>query len=90
MTVAEVKKVLDDLPDEYDIPVMSWLFGENDGPYLVSEDFHRFMQRLNKEELDIKDILWEMEVLGDTQDNIGSNFCNNLWKVIEALQDSVK
>lgn len=90
MTVAEVKKVLDDLPDEYDIPVMSWLFREDDGPYLVSEDFHRFMQRLNKEELDIKDILWEMEVLGDTQDNIGSNFCHNLWKVIEALQDSVK
>ena len=86
MTVVEAKKILDDLPDEYDIPVLSWLFEEKH-PYLVSNDFHQFMKRLDDKDLDIKDILWEMSVLGDSQESLGNkHFVNNLWKLIEFTQ----
>ena len=45
MTVAEMKKVLDELPDEYEIPVLTWLFKENH-PYLVSRDFLHFIEKM--------------------------------------------
>ena len=90
MTVAEMKKVLDELPDEYEIPVLTWLFKENH-PYLVSEDFHRFMERMDEKDLDIKDICWELSLLGDSQEDLGKgHLVNNIWEIVNYLQKPVK
>lgn len=86
MTVAEMKKVLDELPDDYEIPVLTWLFKENH-PYLVSEDFHRFMERMDEKDLDIKDICWELSLLGDSQEDLGKgHLVNNIWEIVNYLQ----
>ena len=86
MTVAEAKKVLADLPDEYEIPVLTWLFKENH-PYLVSEDFHRFMERMDDRDLDIADICDELALLGDSQEYLGKgHLVNNVWKIVNYLQ----
>lgn len=88
MTVADAKKVLDELPDEYDIPALTWLFEEKH-PYMVSEDFHEFMNRMDRKKLNIMDIYDELATLGDSQDELGENFLTNLWKCIETIQTTM-
>ena len=85
MKVAAAKKILDDLPDDYDIPVLTWLFEEKH-PYLVSEDFHRFIEKMGERDLNMADIYHELAILGDSQDDLGTHFINNLWVLIETLQ----
>ena len=86
MTVAEAKKVLSDLPDEYEIPVLTWLFEENH-PYLVSEDFLHFIEKMDEKDLDIKGICWELSLLGDSQEDLGKgHLVNNIWKIVNYLQ----
>lgn len=90
MTVAEAKKVLSDLPDEYEIPVLTWLFKENH-PYLVSEDFLHFIEKMDEKDLYIKDICWELSLLGESQEDLGKgHLVNNIWKIVNYLQRFMK
>ena len=86
MTVAETRKVLDELPDEYEIPVLTWLFKEKH-PYLVSEDFHHFIEKMDEKDLNIADICHELALLGDSQETLGNgHLVNNIWEIVNYLQ----
>lgn len=90
MTVAEMKKVLDELPDEYEIPVLTWLFKEKH-PYLISEDFHRFIGKMDERDMNIADICHELALLGDSQETLGNGFLvNNIWEIVDYLQRFTK
>lgn len=86
MTVAETRKVLDELPDEYEIPVLTWLFKENH-PYLVSRDFLHFIEKMDGKDLDIGEICHELALLGDSQEKLGNgHLVNNIWEMVNYLQ----
>ena len=86
MTVAETRKVLDELPDEYEIPVLTWLFKEKH-PYLVSKDFHRFIEKMDEKDLNIADICHELALLGDSQETLGNgHLVDNIWEIVNYLQ----
>ena len=85
MTIKKVKQILDGFDDSYNMPVMGRLFDDYN-PYLVSDDFYRFMRDMNSKDLTLAEIYGHLCSLGDTQDDLGPHFIHNLWVLIEALQ----